>query len=82
MAGGVEEDEAIGVLIDFTWQVQRHARVTEVVQNYHGMDHQKYKVEVWDKGRSPFITKWFNDPVAASDFAERLKLSGEEELTS
>lgn len=55
------------------WLVRRHARVDEVVRIDGKI---RYRVSVWDEGRQPFLTQWFNDPVPANDFVENLEAQG------
>lgn len=35
-----------------------------------------YHVQVWDEGRKPFLSKWWNDPTPAMDFVESLMNGG------
>jgi len=56
------------------WDVRRIAVLDEVVQ-VNGQI--RFRVQVNDAGRTPFLSKWFNDPVPAMDFIERMKSEGE-----
>lgn len=58
------------ILVQFSWPVQRFGHVKEVVLDNGSI---RYHVEVWDEGRKPFLSRWFNDPVPATDFLERVK---------
>lgn len=51
------------------WLTLRHAEIREVV---HGSNI-RFRVQIWDEGREPFITQWFNDPRPAQDFLDRVK---------
>jgi hypothetical protein len=53
-----------------TWQVTRIASLDEVQMDNGGI---RYRVQVADLGRRPFLSRWFNDIVPASDFLEKLK---------
>ena len=59
-----------------TWMVERTGWVDEVEMevgepgNRHNVI--RYNALVADGGRRPFISRWFNDPVPASDFVESI----------
>ncbi len=58
-----------------SWKVQRFAKIEEVEIPPNGTI--RFRVKVWDAGRDAFITQWFNDPVPALDFVERLHSENE-----
>lgn len=60
---------------EYSWLVKRHGWVDEVHMDNGGIT---YNVQIADEGRRPFITKWFNDPVPASDFLEGFLAEREE----
>lgn len=62
------------VVQEQSWYSLRHSRVEEVeVEVADGSKPIRYRVIVWDEGREPFVRTFFNDPVPALDFAERIK---------
>jgi hypothetical protein len=62
------------VIREEEWFILRRAVVEEVeVPIQSGGAAIRYRVEVWDPPREPFIRQMFNDPVAASDFLDNLK---------
>ncbi len=63
------EGEVVDTIVERQWLVKRYGSVKEVL---HDGNRLKYKVEIWDEGRNPFLVRWFNDPVAAADFVENL----------
>jgi hypothetical protein len=63
------EGEVLDTIVEKQWFVKRFGSVKEVQTEGNRL---KYKVEVWDEGRNPFLIRWFNDPVAAADFLENL----------
>jgi len=65
MAGEVRE-----LLKEERWLVERTARLEEVELDNGGI---RFRVHVSDEGRPPFISRWFNDPVPAADFIEKMK---------
>ena len=52
------------------WMVERTARIDELVMDNGTI---RFRVQISDEGRPPFISRWFNDPVPASDFVERMR---------
>lgn len=68
----IKEEE---VIKDDSWLIRRYARVTEV-ELVTGQV--RFRVQVWDEGRTPFITQWFNDIAPAADFLDHLKDQAEE----
>ncbi len=50
--------------------VERTARIEEEVLSNGSI---RFRVQVSDEGRRPFISRWFNDPVPASDFVEKMQ---------
>lgn len=65
MSGGDSQ-----ILQTAVWTVQRHGTVTEVQLDNGAI---RYHVEIWDENRKPFLSRWFNDPVPAADFLEKVK---------
>lgn len=58
------------ILTESTWMVAR----TGMIQEYHFWNGEiKWRVTVWDEGRKPFISKWFNSPSSAADFLEKVR---------
>jgi len=53
-----------------TWLVRRTAILEEVEMDNGAV---RFRVHVSDENRPPFISRWFNDPVPASDFIERMQ---------
>jgi len=63
------EGDPLDIIFQRDWKVPRHGTVRE----YRRVDDElRYKAEIWDEGRSPFLVRWFSDPVAAADFIEKL----------
>jgi hypothetical protein len=67
------DGDPLDIIFKADWNVPRHGTVTEFRR---ADDELRYKVEIWDEGRSPFLVRWFNDPTSAADFVERLSTSG------
>lgn len=59
----------VHVLRQEKWKIERHGQLDEVEMANGSL---RFRVTVWDAGREPFIVQWFNDPVPAADFLERL----------
>jgi hypothetical protein len=55
------------------WLVKRHGDVKEVSLG----DNLRYRTRIWDEGRDPFVTKWFNDPKPAMDLLDNIKNENE-----
>lgn len=53
-----------------SWLVERTASIHEVEMDNGAI---KFRVQVRDGNRAPFISRWFNDPVPAADFVEKMK---------
>lgn len=51
------------------WLVKREGIVEEVVRS-DGTS--RFRVSIMDQGRKPFLTRWFNDQVPASDFIDKV----------
>lgn len=60
-----------------TWAVPRTGTL-EVVHLDNGAI--RWNVRISDGGRKPFISRWFNDPVPASDFLEKFISSDADEM--
>lgn len=58
------------VLTQANWTVQRFGHVKEVQLDNGAI---RYHVEIWDEDRKPFLSRWFNDPVPAEDFLDRVQ---------
>lgn len=56
------------------WYTLRRARITE--EEVEG-GKLKYKLQIWDEGREPFVTQRFNDITPALDLLERIKNENE-----
>ena len=54
------------------WKIRRFGTMDEIEMVSGSM---RFRITVWDEGRDPFIVQWFNDPVPAADFLERLQES-------
>ena len=52
------------------WAVERHGVVDEITEDDGAI---KWRVEVWDGTRAPFLTRYFNTREAASHFMEKIK---------
>jgi hypothetical protein len=53
------------------WEVKRTATIDEVIMDNGGI---RYNVQIMDEGRKPFLSRWFADPVGASDFADTVRI--------
>lgn len=62
--------EVKALLREETWQVTRIGVLEEVELDNGGI---RFRVQIRDENRLPFMSKWFNDPVPASDFLERFR---------
>ena len=62
--------EVSRVMKEETWSVARTAVLEEVVLSNGAI---RFHVQIMDEGRPPFISRWFNDPVPASDFIEKVQ---------
>jgi hypothetical protein len=71
MAGKIENvDAPVGrLLVESDWNVRRFGSVDELAVK----GEVRYRVRIWDAGRTPFLVKWFNDPAPAADFLERVE---------
>ncbi len=58
-------------IISASWLVKRKGIIEEMPDPANSTII-KWRVRVWDEGREPFITQWFNDPTPAEDFLERV----------
>ena len=58
------------VLKEETWVVARTAILTEVQMEGGAI---RFHVSINDEGRPPFISRWFNDPVPAAGFIEKVQ---------
>ena len=63
------EREIIQIQTDL-WTVTRKGTLDEVHMTNGGIS---FRVQVADERRKPFISRWFSDPVPASDFLKQLK---------
>lgn len=59
------------------WFVRRHAVLDEVEEETVDGIRIRFRVKIWDDGRDPFITQWFNDSTPAEDFMDRVKMENE-----
>ena len=57
-----------------SWKVERHASIDEVLVN----GEIRFHVKVWDEGREPFLTRWFNEEDRAASFVDKLKRNAEQ----
>lgn len=62
--------EVIKLMKEETWSVARTAVLEEIQQENGAI---RFRVQIMDEGRPPFISRWFNDPVPASDFIEKVQ---------
>jgi len=62
--------EVKALLSKATWTVERTALLEEVILDNEAV---RFRVQVSDEGRRPFISRWFNDPVPAADFIDKIK---------
>lgn len=53
-----------------TWTLRRTARIVEVIDKDENV---KWRVEVADENRDPFIVQYFGRPDKAENFFERLR---------
>jgi hypothetical protein len=74
MRSKASSDGTRSVIERSTWEVKRIGMLEEV-QLPTGAT--RFRVSVADEGRKPFIVRYFNDIVPASDFLERFKALGE-----
>ena len=62
--------DIVRLMKEETWVVARTATLEEV-QLSNGQV--RFRVQIADEGRPPFISRWFNDPVPAADFIEKVQ---------
>ena len=62
--------DVVRVLKEETWSVARTAIMEEVELDNGAV---RFRVQIADEGRPPFISRWFNDPVPAADFIEKVQ---------
>lgn len=67
----------VTMLEEHGWYVRRHAIMDEVEEETADGVRIRFRVKIWDDGRDPFITQWFNDPTPARDFMDRVKYENE-----
>lgn len=73
MSDYFEEPRIGGVVASSKWYVERHGEIREVEQG----DKIRFRVQIWDSGREPFVTQWFNDITPARGFLEKLQEDNE-----
>jgi hypothetical protein len=62
------------VIQELTWYSKRKGTLEEVAMADGSI---RYRVQIQDMGRDPFITQWFNDPAPAASFLERVQEENE-----
>ena len=62
---------------EVAWLVKRHASVTQIV---HEDGRVRFRIQLWDAGRSPFLERYFNDQIPAVDFVVKMQEEAEREL--
>jgi len=61
--------EDVRNILSKSWSVKRTAVLDEVTVGNREL---RFRVQVSDEGRRPFMSRWFNDPSPAHDFIERI----------
>lgn len=74
----MHEELTTKVLTTSSWYSLRQGKIEEVSIEYaDGTYGTRYRVLIWDEGREPFLKLFFNDPVPAMDFLEKIKADNE-----
>jgi hypothetical protein len=58
----------------YDWYVLRRGKLNAVTFRDGAV---RFRVQIEDVGREPFITQWFNDLTPAEDFLDRVKTENE-----